>query len=426
MLVEIRPFKAIRYSEQAGPIFDLITQPYDKIDPSMQRRYYKKSIYNYCRLILPKENNKYEAAQKRIVEWMNSGILLKDKEPAIFVSRQEFQVDEKKFTRIGLIAALRLYLYSEHAVFPHEVTYKEPKTDRTKMLESVQKDLEPVFFIYSDPKKITINYFSRITKTPPLIDFKDSNGVTHTIWKICDSQSINLFRNALKDKILVIADGHHRYESAIAYRDDRRKKEEWTENSAYNFHMSYMVPIEEEGLVVLSTHRALKEFKLTPARLNKLNEFFTIQYIDSTVDSLNGFLGKNSKKHAFCLYDGKKAYGLILKNEEQVPKVISPDNSTEVDLLDVTILRDLVFKHVMGLGKLKMHKDILYVESTNEALEKVDCGEAKLSFLVNPVDPKVVWRIAKKGWLLPEKSTDFYPKPCSGLMMMDISNREKL
>ncbi|MCW3997659.1 MAG: DUF1015 domain-containing protein [Candidatus Bathyarchaeota archaeon] len=425
-MVDIRPFKAIRYSKKAGSIIDLITQPYDKIDSLMQRSYYNKSIYNYCRLILPIENNKYEVAQKRIVEWMNNQILIKDKEPAIFVSRQEFQLGEKNCVRIGLIAAIYLYPYNENTVFPHEVTYKEPKTDRTKMLESLQKDLEPVFLIYSDPKKITINFFSRITQTPPLIDFKDSSGIKHTIWKISDFQSIEFVRDALKDKILVVADGHHRYESAIIYRDDRRKKEEWTKDSAYNFHMSYIVPVEEDGLVVLPTHRALKEFELTPTILNKLSEFFSLQIVDPTVESLDSFLKKNSQKHAFCVYNGTKAYGLLLKNETQASTIINNAKSKEAGLIDVIVLRDLVFKRVMGIGKLKMHQDILYAESIKVALEKVDSREAKLAFLVNPIDPKIVWRIAQNGWRLPEKSTDFYPKPYSGLTMMDISNGEKL
>ena len=425
-MVDIRPFKAIRYSQKAGSIDDLVTQPYDKIDPLLQQAYYEKSIYNYCRLILPLESNKYKSARERILDWMSKGILLKDEEPAIFVSKQEFQFDGKKLSRIGLIAALRLYPYSENVVFPHEITYKEPKTDRINMLKSVQKDLEPVFFVYSDPKKITIKFFSKIIKTLPIIDFTDSIGIIHTLWKISDPQDLEFIENALRDKILVIADGHHRYESALTYRDIKQKNVKWDKDSAFNFHMSYLVPVEEEGLIVLPTHRALKEFDLTPTRLKKLNEYFVIQTIDPIVESLEVFLKANSRRHAFCVYDGEKAYGLLLKNPNQVSKIINAGCQTEDCLLDVAILRDIVFKLVLGIGKLKMHKDILYVESTIDALKKVDTGEAKLAFLVNPVDPKIVWKIAQKKLRLPEKSTDFYPKPCSGLMMMDISNDEKL
>ena len=302
MLIDIRPFRAIRYSKKAGHIVDLVTQPYDKIDSSLQQTYYEKSFYNYCRLILPLESNKYASAQERILDWLKKGILLKDEKPSMFVSRQEFQIDGKKFTRIGLIAALRLYQYSENTVFPHEVTYKEPKTDRINMLESVQKDLEPVFFVYSDPEKITIEFFSKIIKTSSIINYKDSLGITHTLWKISNSQDLEFITTALRDKILVIADGHHRYESALTYRDIKQKNVTWEKDSAFNFHMSYLVPVEEEGLIVLPTHRALREFTLTPARLKKLNEYFVIQPIDPIVESLDLFLKTNSIRRAFCVY----------------------------------------------------------------------------------------------------------------------------
>ncbi len=424
--MEIRPFKAIRYSQKAGPIANLVTQPYDKIDPLLQQAYYDKSFFNYCRLILPLDNNKYTSARERILDWMSKGILMKDEEPAIFVYRQEFQFDGKNLFRIGLIAALRLYQYSENMVFPHEVTYKEPKTDRINMLESVQKDLEPVFFVYSDPEKITIKFFSKIIKTLSIINFKDSLGITHTLWKVSDLQDLEFIRDALNDKILVIADGHHRYESALTYRDLKQKNVKFEKDSAFNFHMSYLVPVEEDGLIVLPTHRALKEFKLTPTILTKLKEYFEIQSIDPIAESLEAFLKANSRRHVFCIYDGEKAYGLILKNPNKVSKIINPTCQTEGCLLDVAILRDIVFRRVLCIGKLKMHKDILYVESTIDALKKVDKGEAKLAFLVNPVDPKIVWKIAQKKLRLPEKSTDFYPKPCSGLMMMNISEDEIL
>jgi uncharacterized protein (DUF1015 family) len=157
-LVDIRPFKAIRYAIKAGSAEDLITQPYDKIDPDMQKKYYQKSPYNYCRLILPLEQNKYEVANKRINQWIEEGILAKEIQPAIFVSCQEFILDGKKYERTGFIAALKLYHYSENMVFPHEGTYKAPKTDRLNMLRTVKKDLEPVFLIYQDQEGKTSSF----------------------------------------------------------------------------------------------------------------------------------------------------------------------------------------------------------------------------------------------------------------------------
>ena len=425
-MVDIRPFRAIRYTEKAGDPTNLITRPYDKITPALQREYYEKSVFNYCRLILPMENNKYKAAQQRIQKWLSEGTLSKDEEPAVFVSRQEFSLYGKTYTRTGLIAAMRLYSYDENTVFPHEITYTEPKTDRLNMLRAVQKDLEPVFLIYSDPDGVTVDFFAEITKTEQTIEVEDSFGVKHTIWRVTDPQRLKLLQKVMENKKLVITDGHHRYESAVAYRNEIRKKEKWTEDSAFNFHMCYMVPVQDKGLVVLPTHRLLRESKLTNDTLKALERFFTVTEIAPTVEALEGYLKSHIEEHAFCIYDGSKAYSLLLRNEKNAFDLVNAGCPKEVCLLDVVILRDIVFKHILKVGNLKMDEHILYAESTRSALEKVDTGQAKLAFLVNPINPETVWQIAQKNWRLPEKSTDFYPKPVSGVMMMDISKAEKL
>ncbi|MCL5949609.1 MAG: DUF1015 domain-containing protein, partial [Candidatus Bathyarchaeota archaeon] len=210
------------------------------------------------------EQNKYEVANERITQWLKEGIMAKETQPAIFVSRQEFTLDGKKYERTGLIAALRLYPYSENMVFPHEATYKAPKSDRLNMLRTVQKDLESVFLIYQDQEKKTIAFLEETAKTKPVIQVTDSLQVKHTVWVVTDPEKIRQLQAILINKTMVITDGHHRYESALAYRDEMHSKGNWTENSAFNFHMSYMVPVQEEGLVVLPTHRLLKEYKLTP------------------------------------------------------------------------------------------------------------------------------------------------------------------
>ena len=425
-MADIRPFRAIRYTQKAGDPENLITQPYDKIDLALQREYYEKSAYNYCRLILPTENNKYETAHQRIQNWLSEGILAKDAEPAFFVSRQEFKLSGKVCTRIGLIAALRLYGYGEGIVFPHEVTYSEPKTDRLNMLRAVQKDLEPVFLIYSDPDNVTLDFFAAVTKTKPVLEVEDAFGVKTAVWSVTNSQRTELVQKAMEDKILVITDGHHRYESAVAYRDEMRKNETWTEDSAFNFHMCYMVPVQDEGLVILPTHRLLRECELSSDVFKSLEQFFVISEIAPKVEALDGFLESHKAEHAFCVYDGSKAYGLLLHNYKTAYELVNASCPKEACFLDVVLLRDVVFKHILKVGKLRMDENILYAESTRNALKKVDIGQAKLAFLVNPISPETVWQIAQKNWRLPEKSTDFYPKPVSGLTMMDISPEEKL
>ena len=425
-MVDIKPIKAIRYTQKAGNLADLITQPYDKIDTAMQKEYYKKSPFNYCRLILPMEENKYEAAKQRIEQWLKEDVLAKDDEPAIFVSRQEFVLDGKKFARIGFISAMRLYDYSENVVFPHEGTYNAPKADRLNMLRAIQKNLESVFLIYSDPKKNTVAFLDATAKTKPIVEVTDELQVKHTVWRVTDPKKLSQLQREMSGKTVVITDGHHRYESALAYRDEMRSKGSWTEDSAFNFHMCYMVPVQEEGLTVLPTHRLLKEFKLTDQVLRDFEVLFEVSEVKPTVESLENFLKSHINEHAFCIYAGSKAYGLILKHEKSVYDFVASHVSKETKIFDVVILRDIVFKHILKTGKLKMDENILYVRWTREAVEKVDRGEASIAFLVNPISAKTVAEIAQQHELLPEKSTDFYPKMVSGLMMMDVSANEKL
>jgi uncharacterized protein (DUF1015 family) len=425
-MVDIRPFRAIRYTEKAGNLKNLITQPYDKIDQDMQREYYEKSPYNYCRLILPIEENRFQTAHQRIYEWLNECILAKDEESALFVCRQEFRLDGKNCSRTGLIAALRLYAYSEGMVFPHETTYAAPKADRLNMLRNIQKDLEPVFLIYSDPEKVTLNFLREIAKTPPLLEVEDELRVVHKVWRITDLKKIALLRKAFDAKKLVITDGHHRYESALAYRDERRKQIEYTDNSAFNFQMSYLVPVQDEGLVIFPTHRLLRKFELTIETLEALASFFEISELTPKAAEIESFLRKHEAEHTFCIYDGTKAYGLLLKDEQKFSKLADPNVSSQLRFLDVVILKDAVFKIMIKTGELKIDEDILYERSIWVAMEKIDSGEAKLAFLVNPIGPELVFQVAQKRERLPEKSTDFYPKPASGLMMMDLSSEEEL
>jgi uncharacterized protein (DUF1015 family) len=425
-LVDVRAFKAILYTQKAGNSEDLITQPYDKIDKQMQKEYYQKSPYNYCRLILPLESNKYEIADQRIRHWLKDGILAKQDQPSIFVSRQEFALDGEKCFRTGLIVALRLYPYSENMVYPHEATYKAPKADRLNMLQTVQKDLESVFLMYQDPEGKTIAFMDEVAKTNPLIQVSDELNVRHTVWMVSDQEKIRQLQIDLADKTMVINDGHHRYESALAYRDETRRNNSWTADSAFNFHMSYIVPVQEEGLVVLPTHRLLKDYKLTDDLVHAFKFFFDVLDVEPQVDSLERFLKLHLNEHAFCMYDGKRAYGLLLKHDKAVYEFVNDHVSKETKIFDVVILKDIVFRFILKTGELNMDENIIYERWTKTAVEKVDKGEASIAFLVNPISPKTVAEIAQQHGLLPEKSTDFYPKLVSGFMMMDISTSEKL
>ena len=272
-----------------------------------------------------------------------------------------------------------------------------------------------------------VDFFKEVCKTKPAFMVEDSSGVKHTVWRVTELTKIQLLQEMLEPKNLVITDGHHRYESAITYRDERRQTEkEWNTDSAFNFHMSLLVPIQDEGLLALPAHRLLKHHVLTDEQVSMLERFFAVTQIDSTVKSLESFLENHRNEHSFCIYTGNKAYGLVMKHDESVYEFVSSRSSKETKLFDVVILRDVIFKTILKTDDLKLDEDILYERWTTKAVERVDKGEAKLAFLLNPFDPKVVWQIAQQHERIPEKSTDFYPKPASGLVIMDILPGEKL
>jgi uncharacterized protein (DUF1015 family) len=425
-LVDVRPFRAIKYTSKAGNPEALVTQPYDKIDSKMQIAYYEKSPYNYCRLILPIEEDKYNVAQQRIMRWLEEGVLEHMTRPAVFVARQEYSINGEKRVLTGLIAALRLYPYSENVVFPHEFTHSAPKADRLNMLRTVQKDLEQVFLMYPDPEGTTIDFFRDVTKSAPLIRVTDPDSVEYTVWEVTDPEKIQFIQQALSDKSMVINDGHHRYESALAYRDEMRVKGVGCEDSAFNFHMCYMVPVQDAGLTILPTHRLLKDIKITPQVLEEFKRYFTVTNVVADVESLDSYLASHIDEHAFCVYDGKKAYGLTLKHEESVYQFVNAHTLKETKIFDVVILRDIVFKTILKTGELKIDENIIYMRWTKAAIEKINQGGAIVAFLVNPISAKAVLELALQHERLPEKSTDFYPKPLSGFVMMNISSSEKL
>lgn len=423
-MVDIKPFKAIRYTEKAGDIEKLVVQPYDKIDAEMQEAYYDQSEYNYCRLTLPIEENRYEIARQRLEQWLTEGILEKDEVPGIYVYYQEYELFGKQYIRKGFIGALRLHPFKENIVLPHEKTHSGPKIDRLNMLKTTKHTLETGFILYSDPEKKTINLFDEIAKEEPLIKVKDDLGVLNRIWKITNPVQIKIVQDAFAEQQLVIADGHHRYETAITYRDMRREEAGViNENAAPEFRMTYLVPVEDEGLVILATHRCLVKVSVSEEKMNELKMFFDMNEIMRP--EIPKFLEENKDKHAFVMYQESRAISLIMKDISAINRYVS-DVSEEYKNLDVVILRDMIFHGIMGLGELHIDDDIFYERWWNEAVEEVDKGTYKVAFILNPTTADEVLKVSKNHERMPQKATDFYPKMVSGFTMISLEEGEKI
>ncbi len=425
-MVELRPFKGIQYEkEKIEDMDEIITQPYDKISEEMQEKYYQKSEYNYCKLILPKEENRYQAASRRLDEWIKENVLQKEDEPGIYVYYQDYEVLGERYTRKGFVSAVKLYPFDEEVVLPHEETHKGPKIDRLKMLRATEKNLEAGFMLYSDEEEATIDIFDEISEKEPLYEATDDLGVHSRVWKIEDEEKIKKVQEVLEDEQVVIADGHHRYETAVNYRDEMREKNpDYEEREAFNWRMTYMVPVEDPGLNVLPGHRLLLKEKVEQEHIEELKRYFEVSEIMDGEEET--FLKNNDDTSSYVLYDDERTLGLRLKDRDGIEKFLSEEYSEDYKNLDVVILRDVIFEGIMGLEELHIDEDISYERWGEDSIEKVDRGEAKVAFLVNATKPEEVLNVAKNGERMPQKSTDFYPKIDSGFMMMDIQAGETL
>jgi len=425
-MVEIRPFKGIRYTKNAGKLEDLVAQPYDKITEEMQDLYYAKSDYNYCRLTLPIEKNRYEISKERLDKWFKEGIFEQEEEAGFYVYFQDFELFGKKHIRKGFFAAVKLHHFNEGIVLPHEWTHKGPKIDRLNMLKATQKFLEPGFMLYNDPDKITIKIFDEVAKEEPIMDVIDDLGVRNRVWKITEKKSIKTIQDVfmIPPGQIVIADGHHRYETACGYRDELRTlRKNWTEDDAANFRMTLLVAVQDEGLTILPTHRVLDGYELSDKAWKRVREIFDVKEIKK--EEIQEFMD-SYEQHAFTIYTKGKAYGIVLKDPKIIDKFIKEEHAESYKMLDVVIVREVLFNGILKTKDLKIDENIFYIRWLKDALAKVDDGKATIAVIMNSTKAAQVLDASKKGERMPQKSTDFYPKMISGLLMEDISEGEKL
>ena len=422
-MVEIRPFKAIHYNASVlgRDLSKVITQPYDKIDAKMQEEYYRRHEYNFVKLILPREENRYEIAAMRLKEWKEKGIITRDERPAVYIYTQEFELRGKKYTRRGFIAAMRLHPFEERVVLPHEKTHKGPKEDRLKMLHATKTNLEAGFVLYRDDGRVK-DIIEETIKGEPEFYGVDDYGTVTRLYRVDEEEKIKIIQDVLRDEQVVIADGHHRYETAVYFRDEMRAKvKNWKENHAFNYRMTYIVSLDDPGLVVLPTHRLLAKVEIDDEHWDKIKKYFTVEEID--IKDAEEFLANNRDKNAFVVYQDGKAYALIRIGD--VSEFMDPNWSDAYRSLDAVVLREVIFK-ILGVKDPKIDEDIYYERWIEDAVEKVNNGVAKVAFLLNPTPPSKVLEVAKHLERMPQKTTDFYPKVISGFTMMPVDEKEIL
>jgi len=440
-MAKIRPFKGTIYNKDViSDLKDVTTPPYDVITPAEQDNFYKKSEHNVIRLILGKKtdqdsssDNRYTRSATFLNDWLTSNALIDEKDEAIYVYKQDYTLDDGTvMTRTGFIALTRLEDFSSGKILPHEKTLSGPRADRLRLMESCHSNFSQIFSLYSD-KELTVDNImeNAVSGNAPDMDVTDDAGITHRIFKVTDPEAIKSVVANMDDKRLFIADGHHRYETALNFRNLNRKNGDMPEDSPYNFVMMYFANMDSEGLVVFPTHRVL--FNLQDYQVDFLKseicKFFTVTGFPFSENNESEVLERFTKElekagetaHAFGMYiKGDTTFHLLVADcPEKFESILSGDMSESLKGLDVTVLHSVLIDHLLGVGTAAQEKqqNLKYVKSSEKAIDLVKNDDFQVAFLLNPTKVEQVKAVASAGEKMPQKSTFFYPKLLTGLVI---------
>ncbi len=459
-MARIFPFHALRYNTDKVRMEDVVTQPYDKISPAMQQAYYDRSPYNLIRIILGKrepgdtdafapgaertpQHNVYTRAAESLKAWREEQILREEAEPALYGYSQTYTVPGTQETRErrGFIALGQLYDYAEQVVYRHEQTFPKHKSDRLALFKATRAYCEQIYMLYSDPA-FTAEQLIFGNNTSADLTITDEYNVEHRVWRLSDPHLINLIVGVMADKKLIIADGHHRYETSVAYMHERvaqiaaartakpQEEDESPSNLADEPHaliarpafpeaamMMTFVNMDAPGITILPTHRVvfgLKDFA-SERFLESAAQYFEITTVEgpdtATLAQVDGV--------AFLAVTAQGSHRLTAKSDAvaQALKQMHPEISARQAQLDVVQLHTLVLEHLLGLthDSIARLENIRYVREADEAVAQVARREADIAFLIKPVTLQQLQDISLSGDVMPQKSTDFYPKLLSGL-----------
>ncbi len=456
-MARIYPFRALRYNPSLVRVGDCVTQPYDKITPSMQAAYYARSPYNLVRVILglpelfdePGVQDVYTRAARDFREWRLSGILAQEAEPCLFAYEQRFTLpgSGKQASRRGLIALGAVSPYTEAVVFRHEQTHTRARTDRLNLLRATRAHFGQIFMLYSDPARTVESVLfpgPHRPATVPDIEVQDEFGVLHRVWKNSDPAVINIIQGALGDKKLIIADGHHRYETALAYAAERAPASPGRrgnmEQPVYPEAAVMMTLVNmdggegDSGLYILPTHRVVHGLRgFTSAGFAaKARELFTrvepVAVDGRSAEALLQTLARVSAEAgpdatAMLAVTGDQVLALVLQASARaraLPAVPERKRS-----LDMVVLHDGVLAGLLGISAeaVRAGEHVQYGRDAGEVVGPVLRGEAEIAFLVNPVSLAQLRENTFAGEVMPQKSTDFYPKLLSGLTIYALDEQ---
>jgi uncharacterized protein (DUF1015 family) len=420
-MAEIKAFKGLRYTEKAGDIKTLCCPPYDIISKEQSKIYHNANPYNVIKLELPRSLSDdpgvdvYAESGKFLRDWINDGILKNDGTDSIYVYEMEFEIDGANKNVTGFIPLVKVEDISKGIILPHEETLSKDKTDRFNLMESTGCTFSQIYSLYTDKGGEIRELLNTVQKNKPLVNFTDGENVTHKLWIINDSDITGKIVNLMADKKLYIADGHHRYETALKYRDEHSS----------DYVPMMLVDMEDDGLVILPTHRIVRDLESFDKLeiMDKCGQYFEISsYLTRKYANEKLSEALNNGEKAFIMYSGDGDYTFLKLKNIEVMKEFMPSAGEALRNLDVSVLHTLVLERIFGIDKENMANQVnlTYTRCADEAVCAVDNGEGNCAFLLNACGVSEIEKVVTMGGKMPQKSTYFYPKLTTGLVMNQI------
>jgi uncharacterized protein (DUF1015 family) len=436
---EIAPLKGLLYNQKLIDSMDeVITPPFDVISPEEQEMYHERHPYNMIRLILGRKhpsdnehNNWYSRAAEALRAWQQRGVLVRDSKPAFYDYEIDYQESPHRLkTRRGIICLVRLQDFSHGSVLPHERTYEGTKSERLQLMRACNANLSQVFALYPDPAREVSECLSQGRDDRPVFDFTDSRGVHHRMWRVCQKEVILRVADSMRDKVTFIADGHHRYETALNYqRFMQQKYPARGERASFNYVLMYLANMHQEGLSILPTHRLfvhLPQFEMKTF-LARAADYFEVLTFPFTPPSRSKMQGKFLKSlhspgdhQVIGLYACESDEFVLLQLREDVNHQIwRAQLPVPLQKLDVVVLTELVLKGLLNVDETLLNDEtrIKYKHNAMEAIEEVSRNRFQMAFLLNHTKIEQLQKVAASGLFMPHKSTYFYPKVIDGSVL---------
>jgi uncharacterized protein (DUF1015 family) len=446
-MAEIVPFRAVRYAATRGrALGQLLAPPYDQVPQEQRDELLRRSPQNIIHVTLGEDRlgdgpgtNKYVRAAEHWSSWLAQGVLKHDPSPALYPLEQTYWApDGRNLGRRGFMAAVRLHEFSEGVIVPHEKTLVAPKADRLEIIKAVKANLSPLFGLYRDEAGATARALEAAMQAEPVAETDSDDGVHHRLWRAEDPEIVKALQDLLAPKRVFIADGHHRYETALVYRQMLEQQlPGLPPDGGHHYILMFLCPMNDPGLFLFATHRlvyGLKDLSV-PAFLERLQQYFSVETLPEDIRRPAGRawaiskLGEHAGKSTTFLMvtaEDRRARIVTLRDDVDLSDAELPANET-LAALDVTVLHSIVLQHLLGLSPQAQEKQesVTFVRDAGEAVNRVLSGEHPIGFLLNPTPMWQVEAVGEAGETMPQKSTLFYPRLMSGLVMREVNPRER-